>query len=69
MNQRKILVIIGIVSSIPLLIFGGLIGYYTLDDMLESYYCIKSGGLEYDEMLNGCAFEIMINGTSTVYVP
>ncbi len=69
MSRKKIIIYVGIIVSIPFLIFGGMIAFYSTDNYLEKHYCIKGGGIYYDEMLDTCAYEIQINGTTAVYMP
>jgi len=66
---KKIILIVLICVSIPIGIFGGMLGYYALDNYLEDYYCVKSGGLYYDTMFNTCAYETIIDGEKTVLIP
>ena len=66
---KKIILIVLICVSIPVGIFAGFFGYYAIDNYLEDYYCLKSGGIGYDEHLNGCAYETTIDGKKMVMVP
>ncbi len=47
---------IGIGMAIGISIVFLIFAYFTIDDYLEDYYCIKSGGIGYDEMFNGCGY-------------
>lgn len=56
----KILIIVAVI------IVGLMVAYFPLDNMLEDYYCKKSGGDKFDTFLNTCQYSVIINGTKMV---
>jgi len=48
------------------IIVGLIVAYFPVDNMLEDYYCKKSGGDKFDTFLNTCQYSTIINGTKMV---
>lgn len=71
MKYKKIILILLICISIPIVIGSSVFGHIAINNYLESLEintCEKSGGI-YFHGNHECQYTKIVNGTTTIYIP